>query len=374
MHVLCLVSDQPMPNFLPIRAPELKIKKVTLAVTPQMENQARWFRQVLSNYPDLTITEDCKLEDGTNFKMLTETFMKWIDAQNDAEDLCLNVTGGTKPMAIVAQECFRMAGKKVFYVDIKSDQAIWLDLDETCELVPVHLTPSIKIERVLELNGYKIEEKTARSTIPLTWKHFVDVVGNDITRWKKLLPTLNAAISRANGKLEVSRYCSEFLPNDWELVEQTLEEAKLTLPNEPLHFRSRGAMQFAQADWLEYYVFRILKDMGFKKETLLQNVIISSNNGEIRNEFDVVLLHKNSLYILECKNRNLRRVQDGVVVADNAIYKVAELASRQGLRSTGVLVTPHAIRPEDRKRAEAFNVRVYDDFAKLREAFAKDFA
>ena len=49
-HHLCLVSDQTMPNYLPIKAQEIKPSKVTLAVTDKMKTQGERLRQELSGH------------------------------------------------------------------------------------------------------------------------------------------------------------------------------------------------------------------------------------------------------------------------------------------------------------------------------------
>ena len=38
MHILCLISAQPMPNYLPLHT--LKPKAITLAVTPEMKQRS----------------------------------------------------------------------------------------------------------------------------------------------------------------------------------------------------------------------------------------------------------------------------------------------------------------------------------------------
>ena len=47
-------------------------------------------------------------------------------------------------------------------------------------------------------------------------------------------------------------------------------------------------------------------------------------------------------------------------IADNAVYKLAQLSSKMGLRAKGVLVSAHDVRRSDKDRARAYNVEVFD--------------
>ncbi len=123
MTLLCLVSDQPVLNLLPALDPTLRPERVVLAVSSEMRSQARRLEVALKRHG--IPTELLPLENAFDLPDLSNRFIDFL-AAHEGIDLALNVTGGTKPMAIAAQEAFRMAGKPVFYVSVQSDRLYWL--------------------------------------------------------------------------------------------------------------------------------------------------------------------------------------------------------------------------------------------------------
>ena len=121
-HQLLLVSAQPMPNFLPILNSELKPEVVTLVVSDKMKDRAGWLKKEIAKH-QVAVLPDIEIGNAeTDIAAIQDTLMKWADERPDLMDeSVLNATGGTKPMAIAAQEVFRMANRPVFYVDVATD-------------------------------------------------------------------------------------------------------------------------------------------------------------------------------------------------------------------------------------------------------------
>jgi hypothetical protein len=133
-------------------------------------------------------------------------------------------------------------------------------------------------------------------------------------------------------------------------------------------FCSAEARRFCNGIWLEHYVFEKLKSMGFDKKHALMNVKISDARGNF-NELDAVVLHNNICYVIEDKTRNMKR--DGV--ADSAVYKLAQLSSKMGLKARGILVSALDVRSVDEERARAYNVDVIDWLPRIEEEFNRIF-
>ena len=111
-HHFCFVSDQLVPNYLPVLEEELRASKVTLAVTGKMLPKAQFLQKVLESHN--IETEQLLLgKDSSAFDQLQDMIIQWLE-ENEKDNVILNLTGGTKPMAITAQEAFRMMGKPIF--------------------------------------------------------------------------------------------------------------------------------------------------------------------------------------------------------------------------------------------------------------------
>ena len=66
------------------------------------------------------------LDDEHDLIMALEKALLDLAASRDGEDIALNVTGGTKLMALAAQSVAQLAGWRVFYVHVDTDEVIWL--------------------------------------------------------------------------------------------------------------------------------------------------------------------------------------------------------------------------------------------------------
>ena len=161
MTHFCLVSDQPVPNLLAALEPAIKPDRVVLAVSDGMRKKAEFLKRAFSER-QIRI-ETVSVSDPYSLPALQNLFVDWLDSQAN-EPVMLNVTGGTKPMAIAAQEAFRMAGKEVFYVNIETDELFWLESVDN-KRAPLRLSKPISMKTYLLIHGYEVaKEKNSTFT------------------------------------------------------------------------------------------------------------------------------------------------------------------------------------------------------------------
>lgn len=366
-HHLCLVSAQTMPNYLPALNDDLRPSRVTLAVTPAKVSQdsAKILRTVFKQRQ--IEVDELPIPDTTDLADLSDRFVKWLD-EHANDDLVLNSTGGTKLMAIAAQEAFRMAGKPVFYVDIDTDRVVWVD---DFARTPCRLTRQPSIRTAFFLNGFSVEEAVIQSKIPETWSAFTRDFAQNVRAWGAALGALNFLATDAYDRKSLKadlRLIEGRVPAHWGTLLDKLNAYNLTAYPDTLEFLNENARDFCRGGWLEHYVFRLAKEtFALSKDTILMNVIIVSPK-RIRNEVDCALFLHNTLYLLECKAKNLKRRSDtGVAVVDDAIYKIAQVTHQQGLRAKSAIVSALPVRDDDKKRAELFKVDIFDNLATIEE-------
>jgi hypothetical protein len=191
-HV-CLVSQQAAPNFLPLLDDALKPQEVILLVTAQMQKQAEYLQKVIK---PLGIKVRQEMFEATgSFDKLQAQLMELLKPYN-ADEIALNATGGTKWMAITAQEVFRMKGSPVFYVDIGSGSVLFLDSQR--EAHP--LAKKVKLENYVKAYGYVIknEEKIATGLSEIQ-RDLYQVLIKNVVEWGGALGQLNALASAAEG-------------------------------------------------------------------------------------------------------------------------------------------------------------------------------
>jgi pimeloyl-CoA synthetase len=109
-----------------------------------------------------------------------------------------------------------------------------------------------------------------------------------------------------------------------------------------------------------------LRSFGFDKKRAMMNVKIEDSKGN-KNEFDAVVIHKNTCYVIEDKTRNMKR--EGV--ADAAIYKLSQLSSQMGSRVKGILVSAFGIRTVDKDRARTYGVEIIDWLPDLKNRLSR---
>lgn len=390
MHQVCLVSEQLVPNVLPVLDGGYAIDTVTLVVTPKMARQASVLRDEFTRR-NVRVLPDFELkEDVADLQALKSTFLAWIEEHEDDKALALNVTGGTKPMAIAAQEAFRLAGKQVFYVDAGTDRLISIDKVSPSR----HLNELADLTTLLRLSMFKLKGVMLADEEPLSrelveekrrWAGFaralVDRDGLD-----QEIATLNYAATQAGeetkkagnarpggatgSELDAERFLTGRPPR-WGEVMGLLFDSGLIASRDRLVFVRPEAREFARGVWLEFLVGESLRRLGFSGRYARTNVklwqdgiVPPEGRGGPRNELDAVVAGHNRLYVIECKARNMRDPQ----IAAAAIYKLAQLTSISGgARGQGVLVTYRALKPADRALAEFFGIRLIEGIHGLDE-------
>ncbi|MDM7321912.1 MAG: DUF1887 family CARF protein [Gammaproteobacteria bacterium] len=99
VHVL-LVSAQAAPNLLPALDPDLKPDEAVLIVTAKMKGPATAIESVLRETG--IRTSRVPLDNEHDYAAIEAALMK-VAGEREGQRIALNVTGGTKLMALAAQ-------------------------------------------------------------------------------------------------------------------------------------------------------------------------------------------------------------------------------------------------------------------------------
>ena len=369
-HHMLLVSAQPMPNFLPILNAAMKPDSVTLVVSDKMKNRAEWLKKEIAKH-QVEILPDIEIGNAeTDINAIQNALMEWADKNRDVmTESFLNATGGTKPMAIAAQEVYRMAGRPVFYVDVATDNVSWVSGPEK----GVTLEKSPTLTQTLGLNGLVLESGDFKSVVENEkWRHFCDEVASAPAEWALALGALNEKAVSAVNEVDHARsrrekdealsfqYGKDELDKPkWGEMLDMLDADELIKPASK-RFSSVEAARFCAGIWLEHYVFSMLKGFGLDKKHALMNAVVVDSRRN-RNELDSIVIHRNTCYVIEDKTKNMK-VKTGSMgnVADQAVYKLSQVAKNLGLRTKGILVSARSVRPVDKERARAYGVEVID--------------
>lgn len=356
---LCLVSAQATPNLIPVMDADIAPERVVLAVSADMQKRGAWLKEVIRRHG--VRVEVLEVPDAFDFQSCWEVFSNWL-VEQDEEAIALNVTGGTKVMAMAAQDVFREANKPVFYVNIADDTLLRLDRGAK----PVTLPSRVKLREFLESHGYRVEGDIERPAISAVQRDFMARLAYQSERFGSALGTLNWLSQEAKGSLVTSSLSARDLQNPIfdELSGMFCEAGWCELRGNQLVFPNEAARQFVNGGWLERLVFQALSDLsselGFADYAIGLKVI--APDGNTRNELDGAFLYRNTLHLIECKTANLYKSNEGDKSRSkgtDALYKLDGLRDMGGLRSKALLVDYRGtLNDADKRRAAQMRLQV----------------
>lgn len=369
---VCLVSEQPMPNLLPVLDKAHRPDKVILLVSDRMQEQATNLEQVFGR---LQIKCERVFVSAYDANAIQETLLELL-ADNETNDISLNVTGGTKIMAIVAQDVFRGFGKPVFYINAVNDQILKMP-DNTSggaaanQFAETKLNVTLKLDILLAAHGWQVISQETPKPLEGNSLEYVKSIIENIQK-----PEYSGAVAMMNG---LAAHSEQTRTLRFELTErenghgsfrdllQNAIDAGLIKEDNAygniLYFSSPESRAFLMGVWLEHYTFdqvrRLRQKIGLQDEAL--NLKIEKINKLASNEMDVVFVAKNQLYVIECKTAIMKQESqtgDGTKGTD-AIYKLEALAKSQGgLRTNKMLISFRELNNADIRRAKSNNIQI----------------
>ena len=364
-HV-CIVSDQPIPNYIPVLDKDFRPKEVILLVTEQMHARAEALTKVLKERCGCKV-QSIAIEGEYDMQEMKEKVLAQIlKLKEEKENIALNLTGGTKPMAIAAYNTFRDADFPTFYFTERTNEVLQMESGERFILQP----PKIHIEDYFQLYGYPVRSKNKITrTVPQERQKIGDILVADNEHFARALSTLNYDISEArrnNPNTLTVRLNYPNTPNLKEILNLLEKHKLLTLRGSSVQFINKDALQYANGGWLEEYVFNEIKNIPNIQDIALNIEIENERKGiKQNNELDVAFLHKNILYILECKTKNYK----GEEQAQHELYKLETLKKLGGIRTQTAFLSYRELPFHIRDRAEGADIEIIEqeDIAVLRK-------
>lgn len=357
VHV-CLVSEQPTPNFVPVLVQEFRPKEVILVVTPSMKAKANALEKVMRERCQVKV-QKIHIENEYDTSIIGERLFELL-LNVDKEKVALNVTGGTKLMAIGAYSTFRDAGYPSFYVSEKTGEIQILDSNECLSLK----NPKIRIEDYLELHGFSVLE--GKRQINRDWLP----VAEELIKHQSLshqLSMLNAAISHAktkqSNKADVLDVHLNNLDQNMNYFLSILEEHHLVKSNgQSVRFTSRAARDYMAGGWFEEYVFNLIQHLPNVQDCALGvQIDLADKQQRRRNELDVVFMANNALHVVECKTANFDNVDNDE--RNKPLYLLKTLKEIGGHRTKTAFISYRALGESCdhmKARADGLDIKVLE--------------
>jgi hypothetical protein len=357
IHIL-LVSAQAAPNLLPAFDPEIKPKEVILLVTGKMESRASALEAVFRE-ASVKVSR-VALDDEHDFSSLEEVLLG-LAASRDGEDIALNVTGGTKLMALAAQSVAQAAKWRVFYVDIDTDEVIWLGKETQRK----KLAGSLRLPHYLKGYEFQLEKGIERPQANRNHHELLQTLIRQVASLEAPLGTLNFLAQEAGYKntLSIALTPEQHDSRSLEALLRHFESAGvLSSESGTIRFASEQDRAFANGGWLEHHVYQTVS--GLHGQLALRdkaaNLVVVDGDG-VKNELDIAFIARNRLFVIECKTARMDNARAGKDSnkANDTLFKLSEICRRVGgLGTRGMLASYRQLADAEKKLAHALGIDV----------------
>jgi len=280
--IFCLVSRQAMANVLPVLM--YKPKQVILFATPEEKRTANNLEKLFHKKGIAIIRKDnLDAYDYISFRSIIKNELEKLNTS----DVCLNVTGGTKLMALAAYEAFAEKDKSIIYCDTEHQHIISLFPDYKIE----ELKTDLSIEDYLLSYGYSIKETKDSSIIEKFTPLFKFIEEKNLLKeFTLLLQKSRERNINDSPRMHISSNNKNFS------LEKNFDKYSIHFNKDAITLNSSN---FKLGDWLEYYVYYLLKEK-YNLEPL-SGVKIVSDDG-VENEIDALVIKDYKLYNYSCKS------------------------------------------------------------------------
>lgn len=375
--MVCLISDQHVPNLLSVHAAEPDL--LFLIETPGMKakkgasNFIRAIRMGCSKKPKCRIRA---LAEENSIEAMNELLGNLFSKYSDAE-WTVNITGGTKPMSIGAFEFFKSKVPKILYVPIIGQNKALNFADGSF----VELGYRLKIKEFLagygfyyfKKDGIILEgEKRAKELFELA----VNLSANiDIAH--KMMNDLDIRFKEVYGD-DIEKARSKARDKGIILVKLQIQDQKIrNLLSDSFGLNDDGgnlngkvkhhAAQFLTGGWLEAFIWGILSkyshDLGIFDVRLGIHPGKKSDKDvskkEVKNDWDIAFMYDQSLRFVECKTGDQEHDPSG----SETLYKVEAVKKQLGalnIKSYLATTSPNVLKGNGVKDAISDRAKFYN--------------
>lgn len=378
---VCLVSDLAAANLLPLLDPNFAPKHVVLVVSDRMTNVAKSLEEALALLPYRITSERWLLPDAYDVSaMESSLFDHFAELDNQKTQIVVNLTGGTKLMAIVMQRQCECADCDYFYLNYESG-AVHYFRPRGSGVEEIRLEVRNPLKPYVRAYGFRLQE--AKRSPAFTSEH--QQLAHDlihIASFREALPTLNYCAGEAKNHPQRMAKLPANRTSGLDALIDRLSDNNLLRPKgaDQVVFTDEPSRFFVNGGWLEDFVASSLGKLALPGLIVQANPTIEFCEGHEKkrdiagthNELDVVAWYRNRLYLFECKTKDYKEEKDDI---NDTLYKLRQLAQALGSSVKAVLVSYLPIPDKGRQRAKDMGVELIagNDLKRPDEAFRKIF-
>lgn len=270
-----------MANVLPVLM--YKPNNVILFITPEEKHCADNLEKLFkAKGIEVRRNDGLDAYDYIRFKEAVKSQLKSTEGET-----WLNVTGGTKLMALAAYEAFAEKDKSIIYCDTENKQIIHLFPQLSTE----PFTLNLSIKDYLISYGYEIVSTRTEGLNENHRRLFKLLIE------KQLLTKFAEFLDKFRSEAAENKNLRTF--NDKRdgifTIQKTPSNFILFIGKEQFRYNDD---RFLKGDWLEYIMLYHLENLGIDSEL---GVKVTSK-GNVENEIDLIFIKSFQLYLISCKS------------------------------------------------------------------------
>ena len=353
---ICLISAQPLANLIPLLLE--KPQKVIFLVTPEMKIQSRRLCRLLQ--PRGIKVEEIEIP-AYDLEVVSHIVEKLLQDLSATHEITLNVTGGTKIVAMAAFLPFYTDNRRIIYLDTSNERLLQLSPSEKCIPLTNNL---VRPKEYLASYGLDMESDGAPPSGYGERQNHLQKLTYFMAENHAHLGAFNCILSKLwNPKANYANIPFNSLGEHAEELGDILQSCEVaSVGNGIINIQGEANRFFCQGGWFEEFVFKQIQALGLKGCAPLINVNLKWDEKGTKltnNELDVVFTYKNRLHIISCKTA--RQDTDGGAPSKHALYELDSLADKAGgLYGRAMLVSVRNLTEYDKNRAKRMGLQVCD--------------
>lgn len=342
--LVSLVSDQTIPNVEFIKEKRSETDEYLFLTTNSMEQKGvkEWIMTAAEINEDKAV--DFITIDPFSFSDIKQQLEGKI---NDNDHYIVNLTGGTKVTSLAVFEFFKIVNSEMYYL---TGRGKYIKVHPGQQKRVYDLSIDISLKEYLAAYGFSIKNQSK--------------LLHDFSQAKKILSyfknrTDDTLDNPVLEKLQEKRSKKNTLIDDIEGLKEFMERIGYTTQN--VDKITKYEVRYLTGEWLEEYLYYFLcENFDINESNIGLGMHLLKNNTP--NEFDVLLMKNNKLYLFECKTSIYKRDEKSQTFINETIYKSDSLRNKFGLFTQTTLFTLSDTDSEslasNRKRADASRVKL----------------
>lgn len=357
---IMLVSAQAAPNLMPALDPEWRPERAILIASAKMQSRAEDLAAVLREAG--VASEIVALPDEHNFPAIQQVLLD-VAAKREGSSVALNLTGGTKFMALAAQSVASEAGWRMFYVDLDLDEIIWFD-----DGYPhIALRSPLKLRHYLRAYGFSTPQTIDRPQPNQRRLELIQVLITGIDKLQPAIGSMNYHLQKAEDARCLSFIKPDADPNFDQALRLFIDARILRVNHEKVEIEGSEALAFAKGGWMEHHVFNTVSTLQgpLAIRDKACNLKVMERQTQVENELDVAFLVQNRPFVIECKTSRVDNPKS--TKANDQLFKLSEVCRRVGgLGTRSMFVSYRALKDAETKLARALGIEAVSGVELLR--------